>query len=185
MPTKTYSDHERQEKITQALRLRYQERKNWEEIAKDLDLARSTLSEWRKDDDFREEDSRWRRVLREQARGDSAQMLDEAIATLYELMKTDRSGYVRYMASTKLIDLNNVQHEQEEIAADQAKELNDFLLKEMKQRALKPVEFKTLPNGLLPDEIQAENERYRDRKRSELETITAEFRQVEKARESS
>lgn len=182
MPLKTYSPRERQEKIELALSLRYEERKNWEEIASQLDLARSTLSEWRKDEDFKEADTRWRRSLRDKARGDSSQMLDEAVATIYELMKTDRSGYVRYMAACKLLDMNQVGNELEESLVDGQKELADFLLKKAKRDdALARASAVVRPGGLLPESIQAENEAYRDQKQEELQALEAEYREVKES----
>lgn len=176
MPIKVYSSRERLDIIERALELRYNKRFNWEEISDTLDVARSTLNEWRKADDWKEADQRWRRMLRDAARGDSAQMLQDAIDVIYDLMKTDRSGYVRFMAASKIIDLNQVGNEIEEAAADQQKELNDFLLKAARHRVqqLEPVR----PGGLLPETIDEANQEYKQRKQNESKAIEAEFRQI-------
>lgn len=173
---RTYPVAERRQLIEQALELRYNERLKWEEIADRINVARSTLAEWRKSTDWKEADTRWRKMLRDQARGDSAQMLDDAVQVIYELMKTDRSGYVRFMAASKIIDMNQVGNELEEQSLDQQKELNDFLLKAHRkaQVEIAPV----LPGGLLPASIAEENELYRDRKRAESAAVEAEYREV-------
>lgn len=183
MPIKTYSKAEKLAKIETALELRYGERKNWAEIAEDLSLARSTLNEWRRSEEYAEADKRWRKILREQARGDLAQMNDEAIDTLYELMKTDKSGYVRFMSATKILELNQVGSELEEDQADQQKELNEFLLHAAKRHEARlgvaeMVRLPVMPGGLLPERIQTLNEEYRDRKVGEAEALEAEFREV-------
>lgn len=176
MPIKVYSTREKQELIDRALDLRYNQRLNWEEVSDKLAIARSTLNEWRKTEDWKEADQRWRRMLRDSARGDSAQMLQDAISVIYDLMKTDRSGYVRFMAASKIIDLNQVGNEIEEQAADQQKELNDFLLKAARHRVqeLDPVR----PGGLLPEAIDDANQAYKQRKQAETAAIESEYREV-------
>ena len=175
MPIKTYSGVERQEKIESALELRYNERSNWEEIATKIDVARSTLNEWRKSDEWKEADARWRKLLREQTRGDLSQMGDEAVAVLYELMKTDKSGYVRFSAAAKILELNQVGNEIEEQVADQQKELNDFLLKEAKRRQQEAQHYIVEAGGLLPKALQEKNEAYRAKKVAEQQALEAEF----------
>lgn len=176
MPIKVYSSREKNDIMDKALELRYQKRLNWEDISDNLNVARSTLNEWRKTDEWKEADQRWRRMLRDAARGDSAQMLKDAVDVIYELMKTDRSGYVRFMAASKIIDMNQVGNEIEEQAADQQKELNDFLLKMARHKAdeLLPVR----PGGLLPESIDDANQEYKERKRREAEAIEVEFREI-------
>ncbi len=180
MANKFYSAEVRRAMIEQALDARYNERKNWDEIADDLSMSRSTLSEWRKDDDFKEADSIWRRNIANRIRGDSTQMLDDAITTIYQLMKTDKSGYVRYMSACKIIDMN-IGNETEEVIADQQKELNNFLLKEAKRVTSSMAELKVGPNGALPVEVQQMNAEYRDRKRAEAESLEAEWHEVTNA----
>lgn len=176
MPIKVYTNRERMEIIDRSLELRYNQKLNWEEISDKLNIARSTLTEWRKTDEWKEADQRWRKMLRETARGDSAQMLQDAVDVIYELMKTDRSGYVRFMAASKIIDLNQVGNEIEEQAADQQKELNDFLLKMAKHKANEILPVR--PGGLLPESIEEANQKYKQQKQEEAEAIEAEFREA-------
>lgn len=178
----TYTPEERAELIEEALSLRYNNRKNWEEISKELSIARSTLGQWRKTQDWKDSELRWRRSLREQIRGDSANMMDEALDTLYQLMRTDKSGYVRYMCATKILDINQVGNEIEESQADQKKELGDFLIKLEKNKLKSANELAKLTvngGGMLPDTIQAMNEEYRLRKVREAQAIEAEFRSLD------
>jgi len=178
MPIKTYTDIEKKKLIESALDHRYNNRSNWELIATEIDVARSTLTEWRKSDEWKEADARWRRMLRDQARGDTAQMMEDATDPLYQLMMTDKSGYVRYMAATRILDMNHVGEELEENQADQNKELADFLIKAAKQQ-LDSAELARLtvnPGGMLPTAIQDMNAEYRERKLSEARAIEAEFR---------
>jgi len=174
----SYTDEDRKEKIESALNLRYNERKNWADIAVDIDLARSTLNEWRKSEEWKDADARWRRLLRDDARGDSSQMLPEAIETLYTLMHTDKSGYVRYMSACKIIDMNQVGQEIEERQVDQSKELQDFLLKEVKKRNNMFADITVQPGGLLPASIQEMNEQYKERKLREMDELEAEYRAI-------
>lgn len=162
----TYTDADRKDLCERALELRYNERMNWEEIAAKLSIARSTLNEWRRSDEWKEFDYKWRKMLRTEVRGELAKMGDEAMATLYELMKTDKSGYVKYMAASKILDLNQVGMEMEETIADQHKELNEFLLKQVKRKEIDTP--RVLPGGLLPKSLQEENEAYRERKLAEI-----------------
>lgn len=177
-----YTPQERLDLIEEALNLRYNSRKNWEDISKELSLARSTLGQWRKSQDWKDSELRWRRTLREQVRGDSANMMDEALDTLYQLMRTDKSGYVRYMCATKILDINQVGNEIEESQADQKKELGDFLIKLEKGKAKAANELAKLSvqgGGMLPESIQAMNEEYRSRKIKEAQAIEAEFRSID------
>jgi hypothetical protein len=104
-------------------------------------------------------------------------MLQDAVDVIYELMKTDRSGYVRFMAASKIIDMNQVGNEIEEQAADQQKELNDFLLKMAKHKASEMLPVR--PGGLLPESIDDANQEYKERKRAETEAIEAEFHETQ------
>lgn len=174
---KSYPAQERERLIASALDQRYQAKKNWEEIADELDLARSTLTEWRKTEEWKEADQRWRRLMREQVRGDSAQMAGDANNVIYELAMTAKSEYVRLMAACKILDINQVGNEIEEAAADQQKELTDFLLKVGKRR-LAASDFTVGAGGALPAALQAQNEDYRVRKIAETEIVEAEFREA-------
>lgn len=179
MSIKNYTDKERKEIIEKALELRYNEHKNWLDIADDCFVARSTLNEWRKLDEWKDIDARWRRMLRDEARGSSSQMLSDAVDVMYELMKTDKSGYVRFMAASKIAEWNNVGQELEERIVDQSKELQDFLMRtKQKEQTLATVQ----PGGLLPAEIQEKNQEYKKRKIEETQAIEAEFREVEEDR---
>ncbi len=174
MPIKTYTVQQRKDLIEKALEARYNQRKNWEEIADNLNVARSTLTEWRKIDEWKEADSKWRRLLRDQARGDSTQMLDEAVNMLYELMMTDKSGYVRYMSACKILDMNQVGNEIEESQADQQRELNDFLIQSARE-SISVRELLSAPvgaGGILPATIQAMNEEYKARKLAEIVDVS-------------
>lgn len=176
MSIKNYTDEQRKEIIESALNLRYNEHQNWADIADDCLVARSTLSEWRKLDEWKEADARWRRMLRDEARGSSAQMLSDAVNVMYELMKTDKSGYVRFMAATKIAEWNNVGQELEERVIDQSKELQDFLMRtQQKREVLATVQ----PGGLLPAEIQEKNQEYKERKIAETQAIEAEFKEIQ------
>lgn len=178
---KTYGPLEKKELIEQALELRYEGKLNWEQVADRLEVARSTLSEWRKSSEWRELDAVRRRLLRDEARSGSASMLNEMTDVLYELAKTARSEYVRFTAASKLIDLNSVGMEIEEAAVDQAKELNEFLgrLGRKRDRMVDYSQIHVLPGGLLPPEVDERNIEYRDRKRQETETLEAEYRELE------
>lgn len=178
MPIKVYDANQRVKLINDALELRYQHRMKWEEIADKIDIARSTLSEWRKSDEWREADSRWRRLLRDRARGTSAEMLEEAVQTIYELMKTDRSGYVRFMSASKLIDMHQIGNEIEEELADQQKELNEFLLTMAKRKAAFEL-GEVRPGGMLPEHIEERNAEYRERKLRETQALEAEYRELD------
>lgn len=178
----SYSDKDRKSKIQEALTLRYDARKNWADIADEIEIARSTLNEWRKLDEWKEADAKWRRMLRDDARGDSSQMLPEAIDTLYELMKTDKSGYVRYMAACKIADMNQVGQEIEERVVDQSKELQDFLMRAAQRPAITNILVQ--PGGLLPTEIQEQNEAYKQRKLAEAASLEAEFKALAPSEET-
>ena len=168
-----YTDNDRRVICEQALALRYNERLNWEEVADRLQVARSTLTEWRRTEEWKESDYRWRQMLRNETRGDLEKMSDEAVMTLYELMKTDRSGYVKFMCASKILEMNQVGEENAEITANQQKELNDFLLKQVKRNQVETLSVQ--PGGLLPIALQEANEMYRVRK---LEEIEATFRSL-------
>ena len=167
----TYTENDKRAICEQALALRYNERLNWEDVADKLQVARSTLTEWRRTEEWKESDYRWRQMLRNETRGDLAKMSDEAVMTLYELMKTDRSGYVKFMCASKILEMNQVGEENAEITANQQKELNDFLLKQVKRVQVDPLAVQ--PGGLLPQALQEANELYRVRK---LEEIDASFK---------
>lgn len=180
MSMKLYTDDMRLELISKALDLRYTKRMNWSDIADNISIARSTLNEWRKLDDWKDADARWRRQLRDDARGDSSQLLELAVQVIKELMLTDKSGYVRLMSASKLIDMNQVGMELEEKIVDQSKELNDFLLRTERKKT----EFKrVLPGGLLPTEIQEMNQEYKERKLQESKALEAEYTLIKEEEE--
>lgn len=187
MPVRTYSKQEKLERIDQALEMRYERKMNWDEIADTTGVARSTLSAWRKDPEWREADARWRRLLREQARSDAASIVSEMMDGMYELAKTAKSEYVRFMAMKEVIDINQVANEIEETALDQQKELNEFLQRIGRREATAAVVMSQLPvqpGGLLPESIMSANVGYRDRKRAEAEALEAEFREVQNSNSS-
>lgn len=181
MPVKVYTTEQKRGLIQQALDLRYEGKLNWDDVAQQISVSRSTLSEWRKEPLWKELDAERRRLLREEARSDGATVLTEMLDVLYELAKGARSEYVRFTAASKLLDINNVGAEIEEAAVDQAKELNEFLGRLSRRSQSQVSELATvrvLPGGLLPPEVQERNEEYRDRKRLEAASLEAEFREV-------
>jgi transcriptional regulator with XRE-family HTH domain len=152
-----YTLAEKQRMAKKALSLRYDQGWTWDQIAKELGVSRSTLSEWRTSSEWKRLEYQKRAAIREEARADSSQMVKEAIEVLFELMRTSDNERIRLAAAQKLIDINRLEDDDGPEETDSA-EYSEFLrLKQ--ERELGAVR----PGGLVPEDIVEETEQYRAR----------------------
>lgn len=184
-----YSKDEKIRLFDVILEMKFRDKKTWDEIAADQKVARSTIRDWRRTDEWRISEARWRRILREENRSEASEMGNDALGVMQDLMHNARSEFVRYSAAAKIIDIVGIGDEVEEAKVDQAAELNKFLNEQAKriekrermmldagiksEKNLLSLEVK--PGGMLPDEITRLNDALVTERLRESDAIEAEF----------
>lgn len=138
------------------LELRFREKLTWDEIAEKRGIARSTILRWRRSEEFQLTEAKWRRLMREETRTETALIGNRMVAILNELAESARSEFVRMTSASKLIDVLGIADEAAESLAEDAGELVRFM-KQLRGRQIGPVgevlEAEVRPGGLLPKPI--------------------------------
>ena len=190
---KRYHRYTKEEKIQLfdvIMEKKFRDKKTWDEIGADLNVARSTIRDWRRTDEWRMSEARWRRILREENRSDASEMGKDALGVMQDLMHNARSEFVRYSAAGKIIDILGIGDELEETKMDQTQELNKFTMDIARRKAARErmmidaglssaddlLSLEVKPGGMLPDAITKMNEALiAERMRGDV--IDAEFRE--------
>lgn len=143
------------EKLRRLAQLRFH-RRTFQECALEMGVGERTLRRWAKGADYlriaEDQIQEWRL----QGRGRVAELADEVIGELRQLMTTARSEFVRFQAAAKLGDWFGLGEppEKEEVQDDRdaLKEVLLKLAERQNPRSIAPV----LPGGLLPSVIEGE-----------------------------
>lgn len=192
-----YSKEEKVQLYDKMLEQKYREDRPWDDIAAHFGVARSTIADWRRSDEWRMSEARWRRIMREEARSDATMMGSDALGVLQDLMHNSKSDFVKYSAAAKVIDITGIGDEIQEAAVDQATELNKFLAQNARSKEIRLkmqeqagitggddlLMLEVKPGGMLPDKITALNEELIAKRRQEQDILDAEFREVVKAKQ--
>lgn len=157
-PRQAYAQDERRELIEKMVEQRIRSRATWAQVAVANNVPLRTAERWRTTDEWRQAESHWRRILREEARTSVAENAQEAIGVLLELMHDQAvSPFTRFNCAKTLLELAGIDEETEEVKADQNSELLEFLKE--RQRAPSVVatvlDIEPLDGGLLPPQLQA------------------------------
>lgn len=170
-----YTDDQRRALYDRILRLRHgpfddgEKAARWETIAEALRIARSTLSEWRSYEDFKQAEIRYRSLLRAETQSSAAAQGQEAFNHLWYLALNARSEFVQLEATKEVIRISKIDQGSEDAGRDASQELIEFqkVLQRRKERKAKLIEAgfdpdrkattEVKPGGLLPDIVQAEN----------------------------
>jgi len=152
-----YTEQERQALIEQMVEQRIRDRTSWEQVAADNEVSLRTAERWRKSDEWRQIESRWRRIMREEARTEIGELMSDAIAVLQELMLDPKTpAFTRMHCARALLEFGGIANEMEEITVDQNDEFMDFLkhLDPSRSVAARVRDIEPLPSGLLPPQLQ-------------------------------
>lgn len=175
-----YTDEQRRGLYPKILHLRFgpfeqnAKRADWAEIAEAIGIARSTLSDWRKLDDFNEAMQQYRRELREENQTSIATMGDAAVQHVFHLMQNASSEWVQLEAAREIIKVAKLEQDDRERLAESAKDLVEF----QKQIARRKLDLQALadhgidpatiidvpmkPGGFLPEPVEVQNELIRE-----------------------
>ena len=116
-----------------------------------------TVERWRKTDEWRQIESRWRRIMREEARTEIGESMPDAIAILKELMLDPKTPpFTRMHCAKTLLEFGGIADEMDEITVDHNGELIDFLKHVTQSRSVadRVHDLEPLPSGLLPPQLQ-------------------------------
>ncbi len=152
-----YTKHERQALIEQMVEQRIRDRTSWELVAKANHVSLRTVERWRTSDEWRQIESRWRRIMREEARTEISELVSDAIAVLKELMLDPKTpAFTRMQCARALLEFGGIADERDEITVDQNGELIDFLkqLDPSRSVAARVRDLEPLASGLLPPQLQ-------------------------------
>jgi hypothetical protein len=152
-----YSEQERQALIEQMIEERIRTHSTWEQVAKANNVAVRTVERWRKSDEWRQVENRWRRIMREESRTLIAERTGQAVDVLLELMLDPKTpAFTRMHCARTLLEFGGIADESDEITVAQNDELIDFLkhLDTSPSGAASLLDIEPLPSGLLPPQLR-------------------------------
>lgn len=169
---KRYSAQERAGLIDNIVEEKFRTKDSWDELADRYNVDRSTLWRWRGTDEWKISETRWRRVLREEARTTAAETAGDMLDVLTDLAFNAKSEFVRMASASKVIDVVGLEDEIEEIKNDQNNEFLDWLKKFKHKPRGTLLDIEVEPGGFLPPSVIEAN-------KIAAETIDAEFTELE------
>src|SRR5215207_5854776 len=126
-PHTRYSEQERRALIEQIIEQRIREHATWEQVAAANEVSLRTVERWRTSDEWRQIESRWRRLLREETRTRIAELTGPAVEVLTNLMLDPNiPPFTRMQSAKALLEFGGIADEIEESAVDQNDELLTF-----------------------------------------------------------
>jgi hypothetical protein len=152
-----YPEQERQALTERMVEQRIRDHSSWEQVAADNEVSLRTAERWRKSDEWRQIESRWRRIMREEARTEIGELMPDAIAILKELMlDPETPPFTRMHCAKTLLEFGGVADETDEITVDHNAEFLDYLkhLDPSRSVAARVRDIEPLPSGLLPPQLQ-------------------------------
>ena len=152
-----YAEQERRALIEQMVEQRIRTHSSWEQVAKATNVGLRTAERWRKTDEWRQIESRWRRMLREEARTRIAELAGQAVDVLTTLMLDPKTpAFTRMHCAKALLEFGGIADESEELTVDQNGELIDFLklLQTSRSHVSSVLDIEPLPSGLLPPQLR-------------------------------
>lgn len=152
-----YTEQERRALIEQMVEQRIRTHSSWEQVTKANNVGLRTAERWRRTDEWRQIESRWRRILREETRTGIVELTGPAVDVLAELMLDPKTpAFTRMHCARTLLEFGGIADESEEITVDQHDELMAFLkqLDRSRSVASSVLDIEPLPSGLLPPQLQ-------------------------------
>jgi hypothetical protein len=152
-----YTKQEREALIGQMIEQRIRTHSTWEQVAANNEVSLRTAERWRKSDEWRQIESKWRRIMREEARTEIGELMSDAIAVLQELMLDPKiPPFTRMHCAKTLLEFGGIADESEEIIVDQNDDFLDFLkhLDPSRSVAARVRDIEPLASGLLPPQLQ-------------------------------
>jgi hypothetical protein len=175
-----YTDEQRRALYPKILQLRFgpfeknARRADWGEIAEAIGIARSTLADWRKLDDFDEAMQQYRDDLRRENQTSVATMGDAAVQHVFHLMQNAGSEWVQLEAAREIIKISKLEQDDQAKLAESARDLIEFQkmvgkrkldLKALADHGIDPstiIDVPMKPGGFLPEPIEIQNELVRE-----------------------
>jgi hypothetical protein len=152
-----YTEQERRALIEQMIEQRIRTHSSWEQVAKANNVGLRTAERWRKTDEWRQIESHWRRIMREETRTRITEVTGQAVDVLIQLMLDPTvPAFTRMHCAKALLEFGGVADENDEITVDQKDELMDFLKlhKQSRSVAARVRDLEPQPSGLLPPQLQ-------------------------------
>jgi hypothetical protein len=157
-PRQPYTEQERRTLIEQMIEQRIRTHSSWEQVAKAHNVGLRTAERWRKTDEWRQIESHWRRILREETRTLITEATRHAVDVLVTLMLDPQTPpFTRMHCAKALLEFGGIADEHDEITVDHNGELMDFLKHVNQSRSVAPwiLDLEPQPSGLLPPQLQA------------------------------
>src|SRR5829696_4971355 len=127
-PRQAYTEQERRALIEQMIEQRIRTHSSWEQVAKAHNVGLRTAERWRKTDEWRQIESHWRRIMREETRTRITEVTGQAVDVLMALMLDPTTpAFTRMHCAKALLEFGGIADENEEITVDHNGELIDFL----------------------------------------------------------
>ena len=156
-PRQAYTEQERRALIEQMVEERIRTHSSWEQVAKANNVGLRTAERWRKTDEWRQIESHWRRIMREETRTLIIEVTGQAVDVLIQLMLDPTvPAFTRMHCAKTLLEFGGVADEMEEIAVDQHDELMTFLTQAKRSRSVVDtvLAIEPLASGLLPPQLR-------------------------------
>src|SRR5215203_5864265 len=119
-PRQAYTEQERRSLIEQMVEERIRTHSSWEHVAKANEIGLRTVEHWRQSDEWRQIESRWRRLMREETRTLIAEVTGQAVDVLISLMLDPTTpAFTRLHCARTLLEFGGIGDEIEEITVDQ------------------------------------------------------------------
>src|SRR5215207_2697361 len=119
-PRQPYAEQERRSLIEQLVEERIRTHSSWEHVAKANEIGLRTVERWRQSDEWRQIESRWRRLMREETRTLIAEVTGQAVDVLISLMLDPTTpAFTRLHCARTLLEFGGIGDEIEEITVDQ------------------------------------------------------------------
>jgi transposase-like protein len=90
-----YSKEAKAELFDRILEQKHREKTSWDDLAAAFGVARSTIADWRRSEEWRLAEARWRRIMREETRTDATGLGKDALEVMAHLMHHARSEFVQ------------------------------------------------------------------------------------------
>jgi hypothetical protein len=156
-PRQAYTEQERRALIEQMIEQRIRTHSSWEQVARAHNVGLRTAERWRKTDEWRQIESRWRRIMREETRTLIVEATGDAVEVLTALMLDPKiPAFTRMHCAKALLEFGGIADETDEITVDHNGELMDFLKHVNQSRSVVPwiLDLEPQPSGLLPPQLQ-------------------------------
>jgi hypothetical protein len=152
-----YAKQDRQALIERMVEQRIRTKSTWEQVARANHVSLRTVERWRKSDEWRQIESKWRRIMREETRTLIAELTGQAVDVLRDLMLDPTiPAFTRMHCAKALLEFGGIADEMEEFTVDHNAEFLDFLkhLDQSGSIAARVRDLEPLASGLLPPELQ-------------------------------